>query len=109
MPTRLLTCSPSSLGSYTDCPRRYRFAYVDRPMPLLGGPWAHNTIGAAVHNALHQWWLLPFERRTPASAGTLLDAAWRDDGFRDEEQSAQWRERARSWVEAYVATLDPAV
>jgi putative RecB family exonuclease len=109
MPTKLLVCSPSSLASYTDCPRRYRFAYVDRPAPPKGGPWAHNTIGAAAHSALHQWWQVPLPRRTPAAAGTLLRGAWNDDGFRDAEQSARWRERARAWVEDYAATLDPAV
>ena len=56
--------------TFSDCPRRYRFAYVDRPTPPKGPPWAHNTVGAAVHAALRSWWDLPVERRTPARRGS---------------------------------------
>jgi putative RecB family exonuclease len=108
MPRRLFAATPSRLSTFTACPRRYRFTYLVRPTPPKGPPWAHNSLGAAVHNALRDWWLLPLSRRTPAAAGRLLDAAWISDGFADPEQSATWRIRARDWVEAYVAELDPA-
>jgi hypothetical protein len=61
-----------------------------------------------VHNALRDWWSLPLPRRTPVAAARLLDAGWIADGFADARQSATWRSRARDWVEAYVAELDPA-
>jgi RecB family exonuclease len=108
MPRRLFACTPSRLTAFIDCPRRYRLAYVDRPAPGKGPPWAHNSMGAAVHAALKQWWDLPRSRRTPLAAGALLDRDWADDGFRDPAHSAQWRQRARTWVESYVAALDPA-
>jgi len=108
MPRRLFAATPSRLGAFTSCPRRYRFTYLVRPTPPKGAPWAHNSIGAAVHNALRDWWLLPYERRTPVAAGRLVDGAWISDGFADAEQSAAWRARARDWAETYVATLDPA-
>jgi RecB family exonuclease len=108
MPRRLFAATPSRLGTFTDCPRRYRLTYLVRPAPPKGPPWAHNSLGAAVHNALRDWWSLPPARRTPAAAGSLLDAAWISDGFADADQSARWRARARDWVEHYVATLDPA-
>ena len=107
MPRRLVTTSPSKLGAWVDCPRKYRFAYVDRPTPPKGAPWAHSSLGASVHNALAAWWNLPAEQRDPAAAGRLLEAGWLEDGYRDDAQSAQWRGRAREMVEAYVATLDP--
>jgi RecB family exonuclease len=81
--------------------------YLDRPRPPAGGPWAHNTLGAAVHAALAAWWRLPERQRTVARAGALLDGGWNHDGFRDDEQSATWRERARTMVERYVEDLDP--
>jgi RecB family exonuclease len=108
MPRRLFPATPSKLASYTTCPRRYYLTYLQRPAPPKGPPWAHNSVGAAVHNALRDWWLLPPGRRAPAAAGALLEAGWLTDGFRDAEQSARSRARARGWVEAYVATLDPA-
>src|SRR6266516_1334797 len=108
MPRRLFPATPSRLGAFSRCPRLYRLTYLVRPSPGKGAPWAHNSVGAAVHNALRDWWLLPAPRRTPAAAGALLDAGWIDEGFRDAEQSAAYRRRARDWVEGYVATLDPA-
>ncbi|MEV5568641.1 PD-(D/E)XK nuclease family protein [Spirillospora sp. NPDC052269] len=108
MPRRLYTCTPSRLNAWLDCPRRYRMTYLDRPAPPKGPPWAHNSVGASVHNALANWWKLPLEERTPEAVGTLLLRGWLTDGFRDGEQSARWRVRARTMVERYVARIDPA-
>jgi len=107
MPTRLFGCTPSRLTTWIDCPLRYRMTYLDRPAPPKGPPWAHNSVGAAVHVALAAWWDLPRERRTPEGAGSLLRARWQPLGFRDREQADRWRELAAAMVERYVATLDP--
>lgn len=109
MPARLFSCTPSRLGTWLDCPRRYRMTYLDRPSPPKGGPWAHSAVGAAVHLALARWWSLP--RRTPETARALVDQAWPGSphvaGFRDDVQSERWRARAGDMVQAYAATLDP--
>jgi len=106
MPRRLFACTPSRLASF-DCPRRYRMTYLDRPPLSRGAPWAHNTLGAVVHVALHRWWQLGRRDRTPANGDRLVGWNWQADGFRDETQSATWRRIARRWVERYVADLDP--
>jgi len=108
VPPRLFVCTPSRLAAWLDCPRRYRFVYVDRPTPPKGAPWAHNTVGAAVHLALACWWDLPVAGRTPAAAAKLLRDKWTPLGFRDDTQADEWRERAAGMVERYVARLDPA-
>ncbi len=108
MPRRLLQAAPSRLVTYLDCPRRYRFTYLDRPPPPKGPPWAHNSLGAAIHTALANWWKLPLSERTVTRAGQLLDEAWLTDGFRDDQQRDAARDRARAMVEQYVADLDPA-
>ena len=108
MPRRLYTCTPTRLATWLDCPRRYRMTYLDRPSPPKGPPWAHNSLGASVHNALAGWWRLALAQRTVAAAGTLLDRGWINEGFADETQSVRNRERARQMVEGYVAALDPA-
>jgi putative RecB family exonuclease len=107
MPTRLFSCTPSKLGSYADCPRRYRMTYLDRPALPKGMPWAHNSLGASVHNALRAWWDLPRDRRTVASAVRLLRSCWLTEGYRDPGQSAETLTRATGWVESYVEGLDP--
>lgn len=107
MPRRLFPATPSKLASFSDCPRRYRFAYLDRPTPPKGPPWAHNSVGAAVHNALRAWWELQVERRTAAAARQLLYGTWSAHGFRDDEQSQRWRARAAGWITDYLEDVDP--
>jgi RecB family exonuclease len=109
MPRRLYACTPTRLTSWLDCPRKYRFSYLDRPTPPKGPPWAHNSLGSSIHNALRSWWDVPLERRTPQAAGSLVESGWLTDGYRDAEQSASVRSRAREMVERYTASLDPAV
>ena len=108
MPRRLYSCTPTRLATWLDCPRRYRMSYLDRPVPPKGPPWAHNSLGASVHNALAGWWRLPLARRTPDAAGGLLTRGWIQEGFADDEQSGRYLLWARQMVEGYVATLDPA-
>jgi putative RecB family exonuclease len=108
MPRRLFPATPSKLAAFSDCPRRYRHAYVDRPTPARGPAWAHNSVGSAVHAALRSWWELPLPKRTPAAARQLLYGVWSTAGFRDAEQSERWRARAAGWLTDYVSGLDPA-
>ncbi|SDJ33040.1 PD-(D/E)XK nuclease superfamily protein [Frankineae bacterium MT45] len=105
MPTRLFSCTPSRLTTF-DCPRRYRMTYLDRPTPPRGAPWAHNTMGAVVHLALHRWWQLARAKRNPENGGWLVERHWQHDGFRDLEQSLTWRSRAKEWVEQYLRGVD---
>ncbi|HVS69511.1 MAG TPA: PD-(D/E)XK nuclease family protein [Mycobacteriales bacterium] len=108
LPPRLFSATPSRLDTWLDCPRRYRFAYVDRPTPPKGPPWAHNSVGAAVHAALAAWWALPLEERATSAVRRLVHEKWSPNGFRDDQQSDEWRDRAVDMTERYVATLDPA-
>src|SRR4051812_11037814 len=107
MPQRLVSCTPSRLATWLDCPRRYRFVYVDRPSPPKGPPWAHNSVGAAVHTALASWWRLPIAERTSAGAASLVRKGWISLGFRNDEQSDEWRDRAAEMVGGYVERLGP--
>ena len=106
MPRRLFKVTPSRLATWLDCPRRYRMTYLDRPTPPRGGAWAHSTLGAVVHNALRALFDLPVAERTPERAARLVDRNWSAEGFRDDEQAAFYRERARGWVADYVADSD---
>jgi len=108
MPRRLYPCTPTRLSAWLDCPRRYRMTYLDRPPPPKGLPWAHNSLGASIHNALAGWWRLPLAERTVAAAGGLVDRGWIDEGFADQTQSERHRGRAIDMVERYVTRLDPA-
>jgi RecB family exonuclease len=61
-----------------------------------------------VHLALHRWWQLPLERRTPDAGAGLVQRNWASDGFRDEQQSQRWRAVAAGWVTRYLGSgVDP--
>jgi putative RecB family exonuclease len=105
--TRLVRVTPSKLGTWDDCPRRYRMTYLDRPAPPRGGARAGSTLGAVVHLALRALFDLPPAERTPRAAARLVDRYWSSEGFRDADQAAEYRERARGWLAEYVAELDP--
>jgi putative RecB family exonuclease len=107
MPEKLFVCTPSKLTAYEDCPRRYRFSYVDRPAPPKGPAWAHNSVGASVHTALRNWYGLPAERRRVEQLPILLTATWVSEGYRDDAQEREVHQRALAWLEGYVAELDP--
>jgi RecB family exonuclease len=107
MPERLFVCTPSKLGAFADCPRRYRYSYVDRPTPPKGPPWAHNSLGASVHTALKNWYALPLDRRHRDALPTLLKSTWVREGYRDVEQERLVYRQALAWLDTYVAGLDP--
>lgn len=105
MPERLFVCTPSKLAAYEDCPRRYRYAYVDRPPPPKGPPWAHNSLGASVHTALRNWYDVPAAQRGPEGVPRLLRDTWVREGYRDVTQEREVWRRALGWLDSYVAAL----
>jgi putative RecB family exonuclease len=98
---RLVRVTPARLGTWDDCPRRYRLTYLDRPAPVRSGARAASTLGAVVHLALRSLFALPPARRTPEAAARLVDRHWVSEGFRDAEQAHHYRERARGWLAEY--------
>ncbi len=107
MPERLFACTPSRLETWLDCPKKYRYTYIDVPKPPRGGPWGHTSMGSAVHNALREWFTLAPEARTKDKGAELVIKHWRNEGFRDDEQSERYRFRAQNWVRQYLSSVDP--
>ncbi|MDQ4093337.1 MAG: PD-(D/E)XK nuclease family protein [Actinomycetota bacterium] len=107
LPRPLVRVTPAKLAAWTGCPRRYRMAYLDRPAPPRGGPWAHNTLGAVVHAALRALFDLAPERRGGHTAAALVADRWSGEGFADDVQAADYLHRAQDWVARYVDELDP--
>jgi RecB family exonuclease len=105
MPEKLIRITPAKISTWAACPRRFRMAYLDRPTPQRGGPWAHATLGAVVHNALQAYFGLPQGNRTPEAAAALVAEKWRSAGFRDRDQENVYREKAQDWVAEYVHGL----
>jgi len=106
-PRRLFAAYPTRLTTWQDCPRRYRFTYLE-PKPKAG-PWAHYSVGSSVHDALRRWFDLPVVERTADAVAAMVERRWIDAGFRDDSQSEQAKHRAMEWVRDYVATQDSTI
>jgi len=100
---RFVKLSPTKANTWLDCPRRFYFTYVDRRR--VAGSWAHFSYGNAVHRALREWFEIDARDRTPALAEKLVIDSWSSDGFRDDDQSRQWRDHAVEMVTAYLDDL----
>jgi RecB family exonuclease len=108
MPTRLFVATPTKLLTFADCKRRYRYTYLETPRPTKGPPWAHNTVGAIVHEVLADFFgRWPAARRTPAEVVAKMKSSWRSEGFRDDRQSLDWRDRSTEMVLGYLRDSDP--
>jgi RecB family exonuclease len=107
MPAKLFVATPTKLLTFADCRRRYRYTYLETPRPPKGPPWAHNTVGAVIHESLAEFWRWPASRRTTEAAVGRLRASWRHEGFRDEQQSVNWRERSVEMLSTYLHNIDP--
>ncbi|MBE3075565.1 MAG: PD-(D/E)XK nuclease family protein, partial [Actinobacteria bacterium] len=102
----LYSASPSKLLAWLDCPCRYRMQYLDRPKPAVRPQRAHTSVGVATHNALRDFWDLTPAERTPTAVERLVRQSWIDVGFRDPDQSADWRVRTTRRVTAYLRGVD---
>ena len=100
MDRRLVAVSPTKLDVWQQCAFRFRLQYVDK-VPVTGR-WAHQSMGIAVHAALRDWFdIEDLRERSGEAAAGLVRQHWSDLGFRDEEQSARWREIAADMVARY--------
>ena len=104
MPTRLFSCTPTKLVTWSDCPRRFRFTYLDRKQK--SGPWAHNSVGLSIHNALRDWFVAEPARRTLDYGVERVESGWIDEGFRDPVQSREWQSRAIDMTVDYLRNQD---
>lgn len=100
-----LKLSPTKVGSWQGCPRKYFYSYVARER--AGRAWAHLSYGNAVHAALRSWFELPAEHREVDAIPGLIDGAWSNAGFKDGEQATLWRERAAAIIRDYLDGIDP--
>lgn len=102
---RLFACSPTKLLTWVDCPRKFRWTYLQRPPSAAAGSWAHLSYGSSAHSALRAWFALPRPSRTIAAIGNLVHKLWVVDGYRDAVQANQWLARTIDQVQGYASRL----
>lgn len=103
--------SPSSIGTFQQCPLRYRYSRIDRlPEPSTEA----QVLGSMAHEVLELLMALPADERTLATARTILLAQWEakwnaeaiDLGLGDYDRH-MFRWRVWRCIEAYFGLEDP--
>ena len=101
----LFEINPSKLQCYLDCPRQYRFRYVDkRPERRAFGPTA---LGRSVHKALRIFYALDASERTVENLLRELRRAWDASGYRSAREAEDAFTRAEDMLRRYHAGTDP--
>lgn len=108
----MFTASPFKLNTFTQCPRLYKYVYVDGLSAQYKKSKPYLTMGAHVHNALKDFYekLLPAERNF-AALEKLLRARWRENrrGFKDKQDEAQWGVKALQMLRLFTHRTDTKV
>ena len=94
--------SPSQLGTFVQCPRKYSFQYVER-VPVERKPSPHLVFGNAIHAALDAVYAIAPEQRTVEAAQAAMRKAWKEDSER--QGAFKSVEDERAWGEKGLALL----
>jgi putative RecB family exonuclease len=97
--------SPTALKTFSECPKRFRFAYIERP-EVDEQASAHLVFGNCLHKALAWLYRLPDQERSVAAAHKLLRHAWanapdRGAAFITEAEEMTWGEQALKALDWY--------
>jgi CRISPR/Cas system-associated exonuclease Cas4 (RecB family) len=101
----LFELNPSKLQCYLDCPRQYRFRYVDRRPERR--TFAPTALGLSVHKALRNFYGLEPAERTVDNLLRALRRAWDGTGYRSAKDAEDAYARAEDMLRRYHAGTDP--
>ncbi|MFH0818739.1 MAG: PD-(D/E)XK nuclease family protein [Patescibacteria group bacterium] len=105
----MFKASPYKLKMFETCPLQYKYAYID----FLGDKYKkakpYLTMGAHVHNALHDFYdKLKPEERTWEALEKLLRTRWLENrhGFAGKEDEKKWGMKALQMLKLYINKND---
>ncbi len=108
----MFRASSFRLGMFEQCPRRYKFHYVDELARTYAKPRPYFTMGDHVHAALKDFMSsVPVAERTASRLEDLLREKWRRyrKGFADLEEERQWGEKALAQLRWFAGSQDLSV
>jgi putative RecB family exonuclease len=101
----LFELNPSKLQCYLDCPKQYRFRYIDkRPERRAFGP---SALGRSVHKALRDFYAMAPHERTLENLLRALRRAWDGIGYRSTKEAEDAFARAEDMLRRYHSGTNP--
>ncbi|MGB2855849.1 MAG: PD-(D/E)XK nuclease family protein [Dehalococcoidia bacterium] len=108
----MFNASPFRLKMFQQCPRQYKFHYIDDLSKIYAKPRPYFTMGDHIHAALKDFLsIVPVEERTVARLENLLREKWRRyrKGFEDLDDEKRWGERALDQVRWFAQNQDLSI
>lgn len=108
----MFEASPFKLNMFQQCPRRYKFHYIDGLIDVYGKPRPYFTMGDHVHAALKEFLsIVPVSERTIPKLEDLLRQKWRRNrkGFNDTDDEKRWGEKALNQLHWFAQSQDLSV
>ena len=108
MPDKVFRLSHFKINTFRQCPRRYRYQYVDGLYGLYHRPRPYHTMGEHVHGVLKSLLYRSNQERTSATAERLLRQRWPSNrgGFETRDEEREYFERALAQVRWFCQTQD---
>ena len=100
--------SPFKISMFSECPRRYKFQYIDKLAEQFKVAKPHFTMGENVHKSLKDFFELPEPERTYPKLEELLRDNWREkrEGFKDREEEKKFGEAALKMLKDFTEKED---
>jgi putative RecB family exonuclease len=108
----MFEASPFSLNMFQQCPRQYKFQYIDRLGDVYKKARPYFTMGDHVHATLKDFLsIVPVSERNLLKLEDLLRAKWRRNrkGFNDKEDEKRWGEKALKQIRWFLQNQDISV
>jgi len=105
----MFRASPFSLNMFQQCPRQYKFQYIDGLKDIYRKPRPYFTMGNHVHATLKDFLsVVPVDERNLSKLENLLREKWRRyrKGFNDREDEKRWGGKALNQLRRFAQNQD---
>ena len=110
--TKMFEASPFSLNMFQQCPRQYKFQYIDHLGDIYRKARPYFTMGDHVHATLKDFLsVVPISERNLLKLEDLLRDKWRRNrkGFNDKADEKRWGEKALNQLRWFAKNVDMSV
>jgi putative RecB family exonuclease len=105
----MFEASPFSLNMFQQCPRQYKFQYIDHLGDIYRKARPYFTMGDHIHAALKDFLsVVPITERNLPKLENLLREKWRRNrkGFNDKDDEKKWGEKALNQLRWFAQNQD---
>jgi putative RecB family exonuclease len=108
----MFEASPFSLNMFQQCPRQYKFQYIDHLGDIYRKARPYFTMGDHIHAALKDFLsVVPVTERNLPKLENLLREKWRRNrkGFNDKDDEKKWGEKALNQLRWFAQNQDMSI